>query len=107
MPAGRERDAASFYEGLLGLTEVDKPPVLAVRGGCWFHNGDVVVHLGVDPEFRAAKKAHPAFLVDDLDAMCARLSDAGCDVVDDDALEDVRRSYVADPFGNRIELIQR
>jgi catechol 2,3-dioxygenase-like lactoylglutathione lyase family enzyme len=104
MPKGGEPEAVAFYAGLLGLTEVPKPPALAARGGCWFQ-GDVVVHLGVDPTFRPATKAHPAFVVDDLDALAAVLVAAGRTVTDDDALEGVRRAYVEDPFGNRIELI--
>jgi catechol 2,3-dioxygenase-like lactoylglutathione lyase family enzyme len=105
MPAGREPDAVAFYSGVLGLEEVRKPPVLAVRGGCWFESRDVVVHLGVDPGFTPATKAHPAFVVDDLDALAATLAAAGVALSYDDALEGVRRGYVSDPFGNRIELI--
>jgi len=105
MPAGCEADAVSFYAGLLGLAEVEKPPVLAARGGCWFASDGVTVHLGVDPAFRPATKAHPAFVVDDLDALAATLAAAGVAITYDDALEGVRRGYVADPFGNRIELI--
>ena len=106
MPAGKEPEAVAFYEGVLGLTSVPKPPVLAARGGCWFERGSVVVHLGVDPSFTPATKAHPAFLVDDLDALAVSLAAAGVRFTYDDALEGVRRGYVADPFGNRIELIQ-
>jgi catechol 2,3-dioxygenase-like lactoylglutathione lyase family enzyme len=106
MPAGREPDAVAFYEGLLGLRSVPKPPVLAARGGCWFEQGAVVVHLGVDERFVPATKAHPAFVVDDLDALAGSLAAAGVSLTYDDALEGVRRGYVADPFGNRIELIE-
>jgi catechol 2,3-dioxygenase-like lactoylglutathione lyase family enzyme len=105
MPEGREADAVAFYSGVLGLEEVPKPPALAARGGCWFGRGDVVVHLGVDPSFRPATKAHPAFVVDDLDALAGILEGAGIALRWDDALADVRRGYVDDPFGNRIELI--
>jgi catechol 2,3-dioxygenase-like lactoylglutathione lyase family enzyme len=105
MPTGAEADAVAFYVGALGLTEVPKPPVLAARGGCWFESGAVVVHLGVDPAFVPATKAHPAFVVDDLEGLCSRLAALGISVTDDDALPEVRRCYVADPFGNRIELI--
>ena len=105
MPKGRESDAVAFYSGVLGLSEVKKPPVLAARGGCWFESDGVVVHLGVDPDFTPATKAHPAFVVDDLDALAEGLSTVGVELTWDDALEGVRRGYVADPFGNRIELI--
>ncbi len=104
MPAGGEREAVAFYSGVLGLAEVPKPPVLAARGGCWFE-GDVVAHLGVDPNFIPATKAHPAFVVEGLEGLVARLADAGVEFVPDDALEGVVRGYVKDPFGNRIELI--
>ena len=105
MPKGGEEAATGFYEALLGLSRVPKPPALAARGGCWFEGGDVVVHLGVDPAFVPATKAHPAFVVDDLDALCTRLAGAGVAARFDDELPGVRRCYVADPFGNRIELI--
>jgi catechol 2,3-dioxygenase-like lactoylglutathione lyase family enzyme len=107
MPSGREPEAVAFYGGILGLTSVPKPPVLAARGGCWFEHGQVVVHLGVDPSFTPATKAHPAFVVDDLDALAATLAAAGVALSFDDSLEGVRRGYVADPFGNRIELIEQ
>jgi catechol 2,3-dioxygenase-like lactoylglutathione lyase family enzyme len=106
MPAGREPEAVAFYEGLLGIPQVPKPPHLAVRGGCWFERGDLKVHLGVEEPFRPAAKTHPAFLVDDVRGLLARLTDAGCTVRDDEPLEGYDRAYVDDPFGNRIELMQ-
>lgn len=106
MPAGGEDAARRFYAGVLGLTEVPKPAALAGRGGCWFASADgsVAVHLGVEVDFRPVRKAHPAFVVSDLDAVCVRLADAGAEIVEDEAIE-VRRCYTADPFGNRIELV--
>src|SRR5262249_25076277 len=62
MPAGRESEARAFYEGILGIPEVPKPAHLTTRGGCWFERGSLKVHLGVEPDFRPAKKAHPAFI---------------------------------------------
>ena len=107
MPAGQEDEARRYYADVLGLREVPKPPGLAGRGGCWFTSADgrVNIHLGIDPDFRPARKAHPAFTVGDLDALRQRLSDAGAAVVGDDAVA-VRRFYTADPFGNRIELVE-
>ena len=106
MPAGREDEARRFYAGVLGLVEVPKPAGLAGRGGCWFARADggVAVHLGVEDDFRPARKAHPAFVVADLEAIRQFLADAGAEIVEDDST-DVRRCYTADPFGNRIELI--
>ena len=106
MPAGREDEAAAFYEGLLGIPRVPKPPHLAVRGGCWFERGDLKVHLGVEEPFRAATKAHPAFVVDDVRGLAERLVAAGVRVRDDEPLEGYDRIYAEDPFGNRIELME-
>jgi catechol 2,3-dioxygenase-like lactoylglutathione lyase family enzyme len=107
MPRGREDEARAFYGGLLQIPEVPKPAALAARGGVWFEGEDVKVHLGVDVEFRAAQKAHPAFLVRDLGTLAQRLRAAGVEVVDDGLMPGYRRVYVADPFGNRLELMER
>lgn len=106
MPAGREAEARDFYEGLLGIPEKAKPPNLAKRGGCWFENGALKVHLGVEADFRPARKAHPAFIVDDVRAVAARIAAAGHRVVDDEKLEGYDRVFVDDPFGNRLELME-
>jgi catechol 2,3-dioxygenase-like lactoylglutathione lyase family enzyme len=106
MPAGEEQAARKFYSGLLGVPEVQKPVHLAKRGGCWFENGRLKIHLGVDPEFRPARKAHPAFIVSGLVALVQRLRDAGHRVTSDESLAGYERRYVDDPFGNRIELME-
>lgn len=106
MPAGQEPAARAFYQGLLGVPEVNKPSNLAARGGCWFESDSVKVHLGVDANFSPAKKAHPGFVVDDLSHLCARLEGAGFTTVSDEPLEGYIRKYVNDPFGNRIELME-
>ncbi len=107
MPVGGEAAARGFFGDLLGLRELRKPPDLAARGGCWFACGDTPLHLGVDPAFRPALKAHPALLVRDLESLIARLAEAGHSARRDAPLEGYRRVYVDDPFGNRIELMQR
>ena len=106
MPAGREAEAEAFYGGILGLEVRPKPPALAVRGGRWFEDGVVKVHLGIEADFRAAEKAHIALIVEGLDAMAEALGKAGYPVRWDTELPEVRRCYTADPFGNRIELMQ-
>jgi catechol 2,3-dioxygenase-like lactoylglutathione lyase family enzyme len=106
MPAGREAEARSFYQRLLGLGEVAKPPPLAARGGCWFEHGELKVHLGVEADFAPARKAHPAFIVDDLPALATALEQAGYRLARDEPLEGYDRLFVNDPFGNRIELMQ-
>jgi catechol 2,3-dioxygenase-like lactoylglutathione lyase family enzyme len=106
MPAGREDEARAFYQGILGLTEKAKPPQLAERGGCWFENGLLVIHLGVEDNFIPAKKAHPAFIVDDLAGMIVKANAAGYRVTEDVAIDGYDRCHIHDPFGNRIELIE-
>ena len=106
MPKGEEAQARAFYGTLLGLTEVAKPEPLAARGGCWFVGQGIQIHLGVEADFAPARKAHPAFLVADLEALREKLREAGVSITEDTTLPDVRRFYAADPFGNRIEFIQ-
>ncbi len=106
MPQGKETIARAFYVDLLGFEEIPKPANLAKRGGCWFQAGGVHLHLGVEIPFTPARKAHPALLVDDLDRLAARLQAAGCEMRPDEPLQGFARTYVSDPFGNRIELMQ-
>ena len=105
MPVGREAEAREFYSGLLGIPEVPKPPELAERGGAWFETGSLKIHLGVEVDFRPARKAHPALLVHELQTLVKRLREAHVDVLED-PLEGYSRVYIADPFGNRIELME-
>ncbi|PYE88671.1 VOC family protein [Phyllobacterium leguminum] len=106
IPPGGEDAARRFYADALGMTEMPKPANLAKRGGCWFASGDVRVHLGVQTDFHPATKAHPAFVVDDLESLRARLNAAGFACKDDEPLTGFYRTYVSDPFGNRIELME-
>ncbi len=105
MPAGQEDAARKFYRDLLGMTEMTKPAELARRGGCWFASGSVQVHLGVEADFRGAKKAHPALRCVDYEGLTARLRAAGVSVNLDENIPGVRRSHISDPFGNRLELV--
>jgi len=106
IPEGAEDRCRPFYVDLLGMREVPKPPALATRGGLWLEKGPVRIHLGVEKDFRAARKAHPAIAVDSLDELAALLTKAGIEASWDDAIADVRRFYVSDPVGNRIEFLQ-
>lgn len=105
MPPGGEADAEAFYHDVLGFTIVPKPPALAARGGRWFEQGGVRIHLGVEEDFRAARKAHPALVVAPFDALLARLSAVGVELRWADEGPGVRRAHVDDCFGNRLELI--
>lgn len=107
IPVGGEDEARRFYHELLGMTEVPKPAALAARGGCWFSAGAAALHLGVEQPFRPARKAHPAFVVTNLDALQTRLAAAGYDCVRTDGeIPGVARFHTSDPFGNRIEFQQ-
>ena len=107
MPPGEEPRAEAFYSGLLGLPRVEKPPELAARGGCWFRGEGIELHLGVEEEFRPNPKAHPAILVHGLDELEARLNEAGVETLRDVELAGHRRFYAHDPFGNRLEFLER
>ena len=106
MPAGGESLARAFYGGALGIPEVPKPPELAKRGGCWFERGELKIHLGVEREFRPARKAHPGLQVEDLPLLIEKLRGLGYAVKEDEPLEGFHRIYVDDPFGNRLELLE-
>ena len=107
IPGGGEALARQFYGDLLGLTEIPKPPNLAARGGAWFQCGSLQLHLGVESEFRPAKKAHPALLVRDLTNLLKVLTAAGCEVTyDSEPVQGCDRAFTSDPFGNRVELVE-
>jgi catechol 2,3-dioxygenase-like lactoylglutathione lyase family enzyme len=105
-PEGCEPAARDFYGSALGLKEIEKPPVLRERGGCWFECGSQQVHIGVEREFQASKKAHLAFAVFHLDALRKTLRARGVKVVDDENLPGTRRFYTEDPWGNRLEFVE-
>ncbi|HVH13788.1 MAG TPA: VOC family protein [Longimicrobium sp.] len=107
MPRGLEDQARSFYRDVLGLTEITKPPALAARGGVWFTGGTLTLHLGVEDDFRPARKAHPALLVEGLAELASLCESAGYEVVSDSGLHGYDHVYVTDPFGNRVELMER
>lgn len=105
MPAGEETRARDFYDGVLGLDEVAKPPELAARGGVWFRGGALEIHLGVEEPFAPARKAHPGILTADLDVVRRRFEDAGIEVRPDGLLPGFVRFYADDCFGNRLEFL--
>ena len=106
MPVGGEPDARRFFVDVLGMTEVPKPPVLAARGGAWFASGGLELHLGVEDDFRPAKKGHPGILVDDIQEIVRRLAADGQEAIWDGDFPGFRRVYAADPFGNRLEFLE-
>jgi catechol 2,3-dioxygenase-like lactoylglutathione lyase family enzyme len=103
-PPGGEDAARHFYVDGLGMTEQAKPPLLEVRGGAWFQSGAAWIHVGVEVDFRPARKAHPALAVDDIDAVAGHLAGLGFPVTWDDAIPGVQRFHTADGNGNRVEL---
>ncbi len=105
MPPGAEDRATAFYEGVLGVPRVPKPPELEARGGCWFERDGLRIHLGVEDDFRPARKAHPALAVTGIEALCAALEAAGHPVRRTEDVPGTPQWYVDDPFGNRVELL--
>jgi len=105
-PPGGEAAARAFYAGALGLIEVAKPAVLAARGGVWFRQPGLELHVGVERDFTPARKAHPALVVDNIDEVAAWVQGAGFDVAWDGELPGFRRFYTADGAGNRVEILQ-
>ncbi len=106
IPPGSEAACRLFWGELLGMRELDKPAMLAARGGCWFRSGGLEVHLGVEADFRPARKAHPGILVSDLQALADRFQAAGLDITPDADFPGHDRFYAHDPFGNRLEFLQ-
>jgi catechol 2,3-dioxygenase-like lactoylglutathione lyase family enzyme len=106
IPPGGEEQCRGFWGGLLGMVEIEKPPQLAARGGCWFRGGGLEVHLGVELEFAPARKAHPGILVRDLHSLAETLSAGGVEVTRDPEFPGHDRFYAADPFGNRLEFLE-
>lgn len=106
MPRGGEEQARSFYRDVLGMKEIPKPEEMAKRGGCWFASGEAQVHLGVEEDFRPAKKAHPALVVEGLNEILAKCEAAKLTIKPDAEIDGRRRVHVFDPFGNRLELIE-
>ncbi|MAT97182.1 MAG: glyoxalase [Anaerolineaceae bacterium] len=106
MPPGGEAKAREFYGRILNLRKIEKPAQLQAKGGCWFVGDGLELHLGVQADFVPASKAHPGLRVADLDAARDHLQAAGVTIIDDDSGVAVRRFYVKDPFGNRLEFMQ-
>lgn len=107
IPEGGEAIARWFYGVVLGLAEIPKPPNLASRGGVWFRCGPLQLHLGIEADFRPALKAHPGLLVRDLPAMVRDCEAAGIATKADEPIEGFIRVHLSDPFGNRLELVER
>ncbi|MFE6754323.1 VOC family protein [Streptomyces sp. NPDC057684] len=105
-PAGSEDALRRFYGGALGMVETPKPPALAARGGCWFEAGQVRLHLGIERDFRPARKAHPGLRVTGIEAYAARLAAHGVRITWDGDLPGHRRFYADDPVGNRLEFLE-
>ncbi|MBT2681549.1 VOC family protein [Bacillus sp. ISL-35] len=105
-PIGTEDQARKFFSGILGFEEIEKPAELKKRGGAWFQFGSCQIHVGVEEDFVPAKKAHPAFEVENIEELKKHLAESGVEYLEDDKLPGANRIYVSDPFGNRIELLE-
>ena len=108
IPPGEEDNARAFYRDLLGFNEIPKPPELAKRGGAWFQSENAQLHLGIEQDFHPARKAHPAFIVDELDALIHKAQEDGFETdTTQPPLDGYKRAHIFDPFGNRIELMEK
>ena len=107
IPIASEQRARAFYCGILGFREIAKPVEMAERKSLWFATGKVKLHLGIEVDFHPAKRAHPAFIVEGLNAILAACEREGVSVKQDTSFEGFRRFHVFDPFGNRLELMER
>ncbi|HKX30558.1 MAG TPA: VOC family protein [Blastocatellia bacterium] len=107
IPRDTEEQARAFYGDVLGLEELPKPPELAGRGGVWFQCGGQQLHLGVEDDFHPARKAHPGILIENIETLALSLRTAGYEPVWDGSLPQIKRIFVADPFGNRLEFLER
>ncbi|WP_020594473.1 hypothetical protein [Kiloniella laminariae] len=107
IPPGSEDLCRSYYGGLLGWEELEKPAVLAQRGGLWFQATGFQLHLGVELEFAPAKKAHTGFLIAPVVVLAGLLETAGYPVKWDRDLPGYKRFYSVDAVGNRLEFMQR
>jgi catechol 2,3-dioxygenase-like lactoylglutathione lyase family enzyme len=105
IPVGAEDECRAFYVGVLGMEEIAKPPALVARGGLWVRSGSLELHLGVEADFRPARKGHPGILVDDLEALAERLAAAGAEVTWDENFPAFRRFHTFDSVGNRLEFM--
>ncbi|WP_174615492.1 VOC family protein [Virgibacillus ihumii] len=105
-PKGSEDEARNFFSNILGMEEISKPENLAKRGGVWFKCGTHQLHIGIQEDFIPAKKAHPAFHVENLEGLREQVINQGVKVKEDERLEGAKRFYVNDPFGNRLEFLQ-
>jgi catechol 2,3-dioxygenase-like lactoylglutathione lyase family enzyme len=107
IPMGSEDRARAFYAGILGFVEVEKPAIMAKRNSIWFRAGSVSLHLGLKPDFHPAKRAHPALVVDGMDQVLTACQSANITVKPDVSFNGFRRVHIFDPFGNRLELMER
>ncbi len=88
------------------MEELDNPPELKQRGGCWFRCGTQQLHIGVEQDFRPAKKAHPALRVKSMIVLKTTLNSYKIAFREDTANPAVKRIFVDDPWGNRLELVE-
>ena len=105
-PKGSENVSRRFFSGILGFEEIEKPDTLKKNGGVWFASGNIQIHIGIEEPFSPAKKAHPAFEINNLEQLKKHLSNNKIDFLEDDKLPNANRIYIFDPFGNRIELLE-
>lgn len=107
VPKALEDRCLAFYREVLRLPELEKPEHLKVRGGAWFQAGPTQMHIGIDPDASPKSKRHICFLVGDLAGAKAEILSRGVTIEEEGQAEGLRRFFVRDPAGNRIEIGQR
>jgi catechol 2,3-dioxygenase-like lactoylglutathione lyase family enzyme len=105
-PKGCEPKARDFFGEILGFLEIEKPEELKKRGGVWFEFGGFQIHIGAEENFAPAKKAHPAFEVQNLDGLKIKLIEKKVSYTEDNNLPGAKRIHTTDPFGNRLEFLE-
>lgn len=107
IPFGKEDEAREFYTGILGLQETLKPEALLKNGGMWFQAGDIQLHIGVEKTGLGRSKRHPAFEVENVEGVRQEVEQKGVKTQDQEEIPNVIRFCLYDPFGNRIEFLER
>ncbi|KOO50989.1 VOC family protein [Viridibacillus arvi] len=105
-PKGSEDEAKRFFGDILGFREIEKPELLRKRGGVWFEFANYQIHIGIEEPFTPAKKAHPAFEIENIEDLKSHLSKNDIKFIIDEDLPGANRIYINDPFGNRIEILE-
>ena len=105
IPPGTEAAARDFYENVLGFHKIQKPDSLQARPTQWFQNGDVELHIAVDP-VKERTRQHPALVVENIDTIRDHLLQHNIKIQDEPPIPDRKRFSFLDPWNNKIEFME-